>query len=88
MTDEYPRETKEFIHPVVMRDGSEVLDNLKFAIVPDDGSRPITWVDPTIVDTKPVVLIDHMAPGYYRLFAQITDSPEIPVVDCGSFYIT
>jgi hypothetical protein len=88
VTDSYPRETKEYIHPVVTVDGVGVTAGVVIAIVPDDGTRPTSWTTPDIVDSKLAVMIDHLATGYYRVFAQITDSPEIPVVDCGDFRIT
>jgi hypothetical protein len=88
MTDSYPRETKEYIHPVVTVDGVSVTSGVTVAVVADDGTRPTTWATPDIVDSKLAVMIQSLTPGYYRVFAKVIDSPEIPVIDCGDFRIT
>lgn len=87
MVNAYPRESVEFQPVTVTRDGIAVTTGLSFAIVPD-GTRPATFTAATILGGKAGVMVSGLARGTYRIFAQLDASPEIPVIDCGYFYIT
>lgn len=87
MVNAYPRESVEFQPVNVTRDGIAVTTGLAFAIV-TDGQRPTTFTTAAVVDGSIGVMITGLAAGTYRIFAQLTASPEIPVIDCGYFYIT
>lgn len=87
MTNAYPRESVEFQPVTVTRGGVVVTTGLSFAIVPD-GDRPVTFTAPATVGTETGVMIQGLARGTYRIFAKITNAPEVPVIDCGYFYIT
>ncbi len=87
MANAYPRETVEFQPVTVIRDGVPVTEGLTFAIVPDE-TRPTTFIAPAQIGEKLGVMITGLAPGTYRIYAQLTATPEIPVIDCGYFYIT
>lgn len=86
MANAYPRETVEFQPVSVTRDGAVVSDGLAFAVVPD-GARPATFTPAVIADDKTGVMVSGLPAGTYRIFAQLTSGPEIPVIDCGYFYI-
>ena len=86
MANAYPRETVEFQPVNVTRDGAVVTDGLAFAVVPD-GHRPEIFTPAVIVAGKTGVMVSGLAQGTYRIFAQITAGAEIPVIDCGYFYI-
>lgn len=87
--EDYDRETEEFIHPVVTKNGVSVTANVELAIVPDNGTdgHPYAWVPAEVVDGKLAYFIQDMAPGIYRIKARATDTPARPVVDCGVFRI-
>lgn len=87
MVNAYPRESVEFQPVTVTLDGVSVISGLSFAIVAD-GARPTTFTAATILGGKAGVMLTGLAAGTYRIFAQLENSPEIPVIDCGYFYIT
>jgi hypothetical protein len=87
LVNAYPRESVEFQPVNVTQDGIAVTSGLSFAIVAD-GARPVTFTAATVLDNKPGVMLTGLAAGTYRIFAKLTNSPEIPVIDCGYFYIT
>jgi hypothetical protein len=87
LVNAYPRESVEFQPVKITRDGVEVINDLGFAIVPD-GERPEDFVAGVFVEGKIGIMIQDLERGTYRIFAQLTSTPEIPVIDCGYFYIT
>jgi hypothetical protein len=87
LVNAYPRESVEFQPVTVTRDGIAVTTGLSFAIVAD-GARPTTFTAATILGGKAGVMVSGLARGTYRIFAQLDASPEVPVIDCGYFYIT
>ena len=86
MANAYPRESVEFQPVKVTVDGTAVTTDLTFAIV-RDGQRPVDFVPATVLGPDAGVMVAGLAPGTYRIFAQVTSYPEVPVVDCGYFYI-
>lgn len=84
----YPQETKEF-QPIRVRvDGVEVLTGIKVAVIAP-GTRPITWVDPVLIDAgRLAVMVDGLAPGTWNVWAQVTTDDEVAVVYCGNFKVT
>jgi hypothetical protein len=87
LVNAYPRESVEFQPVTVTRDGIAVTTGLSFAIVAD-GTRPATFTPATILAGKAGVMVSGLSRGTYRIFAQLDASPEVPVIDCGYFYIT
>lgn len=87
MTNAYPRESVEFQPVRVTRDGLLITTDLEFAVVPD-GTRPVTFTPAAIVSGNTGVIVQGLTPGTYRIFARVTTAQEIPVIDCGYFYIT
>lgn len=86
MANAYPRETVEFQPVSVTRDGAEVTTGLSFAVV-KDGDRPVTFSPATVVGGKAGVLVSGLAAGTYRIYARLEAGIEVPVIDCGYFYI-
>ena len=84
----FQRETLEFLPVVVTVDGVAVTTGVEFAIV-DINARPDTFASPTVLGDDIGVMVDgaSLGTGTFRVFAQITDSPEVPVIDCGSFRV-
>jgi hypothetical protein len=86
--DSYPRETVELVPVVVTVDGVPVTENVQLALTGVYGERPSAWSDPVVAGDDSGVLISALDPGVYRVWAKVTDSPEVPVVECGSFRVT
>lgn len=87
MTNAYPRESVEFQPVTVTRGGVALTSGVSFAIVPD-GDRPVTFIAAVTIGTQIGVMVQGLAIGTYRIFAQVDSTPEVPVIDCGYFYIT
>lgn len=87
-----PRESVEYVRAVVTVDGVEVTAGVSVAITAAT-ARPSSWTAAVVVDGHAAVLVgpgtgNALAPGTYRVWAKVTDSPEVPVVDCGLVTIT
>jgi hypothetical protein len=87
MSTDYPRETIEFQPVTVTVDGVAVTTGVQLCTVPN-GSRPTGWAAPTALSGKIGVMVTGLAPGLYGIWAQITSSPEIPVINCGTISVT
>lgn len=84
----FQRETYEFLPVGVYVDGTAVTNGVEFAIV-DSGDRPTTWGTAVTIGTAIGVMVAGTALGVgtYEVYARVTDSPEIPVLDAGTFRI-
>lgn len=82
----YERESVEFQPVGVMLDGQPVLDGISYAIVLD-GARPVDFIEAVVLAGKTGVMVQGLSRGTYRIFAKIVNSPELPVIDCGYFYV-
>jgi hypothetical protein len=87
MSSDYPRETIEFQPVTVTVDGAAVTTGVQLCVVPH-GARPTGWAAPVTLDGKIGVMVEGLTPGLYDIWAQITSSPEIPVIDCGIISVT
>jgi hypothetical protein len=87
LANAYPRESVEFQPVKITRDGLVVTTGLEFAIVPD-GERPVTFAPAATVAGNTGVIVSGLASGTYRIFARVTTAQEVPVIDCGYFYVT
>jgi hypothetical protein len=83
----YPRESTEFVAVAVTNAGSPVTTSLEFAVVAD-GARPTAWTASTTLSGNTGILITGLTPGFYRVWARVTSSPETPVIECGVIQIT
>ena len=87
MTNIYPRESVEFQPVLVTLDGNAITTNVEFAIT-NMTARPSNWVAATTLQNQIGVMVENLSVGTYKVWARITDSPEIPVIDCGSFAVS
>lgn len=94
---EIPRESVKLVGPItssVTEDGvTTVADPSTFSVaVAPHGARPTTWSTPRLVNGKAYVLVGpgHLVldPGQWDVWVRYTATPEVPVVNAGSFYIT
>ena len=74
-----PRETKEWIGPVTYTPADGALE-LAFLL---GSARPVEadWQEPLVLDGQPGLLVDQPAKGTYALWARVTGSPEVVVVE-------
>lgn len=86
MANLFERESVEFQQVDVKLDGQLMSGGISFAIVPD-GQRPVTFTEAVVFGGKSGVMIQGLDRGTYRIFAKVVSSPEVPVIDCGYFYI-
>lgn len=87
MTISIPRESREFIPITVTVDGQPVTANVKVSTTPY-GARPTVWVDPVTLGGRIGVMTTPGEPGIILVWAQVTSSPEAPVVYCGAYQMT
>ena len=87
--NEYPRETLELVWAAirVRKTGVPVTSGVKLSIAPID-QRPTLWEDPAVDGDLVGVMIDHLDPGHYKVWAQVSQPPETPALECGIFVIT
>ena len=87
-TAPFQRETLEFLPVSVTVNGTAVTTDVEFSVV-DLDSRPSTFGAATTIGGAIGVMVNGTAlgPGTFRVFAKVTSSPEIPVIDCGSFRV-
>jgi len=84
----YPRETVELVPLTVTVNGTPVT-SYSTAMV-SDGTRPTVWTAAVTVGGSTGVMLPGTATkaDRLRIFAKITDSPEIPVMDLGTITLT
>lgn len=84
----FQRETYEFLPVIVTVNGTAVTSGVQTSIV-ELGARPSTWGTATTLGTAIGVMVAGTAlgPGTFEVYCKVTDSPEVPVLNCGSFRI-
>ena len=86
MRNIYPRETSEFAPVTVTLDRVPTTTGVKFAVV-SSGTRPSVWINPVTNNGLIGVMISGMSTGTYEVYAQVTNAPDVSVIDCGYFTI-
>ena len=89
MTNIYPRESVEFQPVLVTLDNVAFTSGVQFAVLkPND--RPISsdWFSATLLQGATGFLTGSYVAGTWKVWAKIADSPETPVIDCGSFQVS
>jgi hypothetical protein len=51
------------------------------------GVDPVTFVTPDLVSGALFYMIQGLTPGFYKVWAKVTSSPEIPVFELGEFRV-
>ncbi len=84
----YPRETVELVPLTVTIDGVAATE-YQTALV-TDGDRPTVWTDAVTIGDITGVMLPGTAtkPTTLRIFAKVTSSPEVPVIDMGTIQLT
>ena len=84
----YQRETYEFQPINISVNGSAVTAGVEATIV-ELGARPSTWGTVTTIGTAIGVMVSGTALGVgtFEVYARISDSPEVPVLNAGTFRI-
>lgn len=87
--------------PVEEKNGQDISgDTFQISHVVDAGAstQPGTWEAPHALSSSPTVSTRRLAKlvtaavvggkrTRYRVFAKVTDSPEVPVIDCGTYTV-
>lgn len=89
-----PRESKEWVGPVTVTVSGTPVTTFTLAILPK-GTRPASgdWATPYALDGGLGLLVGPgstlvLPVGVHRVWAKITDAPEIPVAEVGTVIIT
>lgn len=89
MINNYPRESVEFQPILITLDGNPVTTAADVEVcITAQNARPSTWIASTSLGGEIGVMIQNLAVGTYLVWARITDSPEIPVINCGPFAVS
>jgi len=89
MTNIYPRESVEFQPVLVTRDNVIITSGVSFAVItPTARPQSSDWFAATVLQGATGFLTGTYAPGVWNVWAQISDSPETPVINCGSFQVS
>lgn len=85
--NQYPRESVEFQPAPMYKDGIITLISIEYSIV-GENERPGTYIAATTLAGKTGFLVGSYGVGVHRVWGRITDNPEVPVLDLGTFEIT
>jgi len=89
MTNIYPRESVEFQPILITLDGVLITDyTIVETSVALPNARPYTWIPAVSLGSNVGLMIQNLSVGTYNVWVRITDSPEIPVINCGSFAVS
>jgi hypothetical protein len=86
-TPAYERETNEFVPVTVTVNGAVTISGVSLCVTAAFDERPVTWVAATILDGETGFMLTGRPVGSYRVWAKVSDSPEAPVIDCGTFRV-
>ncbi len=87
MINVFPRESAEFQPILITRDGVLMTTGVAYAVTAVT-ARPTTFTTATTLGSEIGFIVTGLSVGTYKVWAQITDSPEIPVIDCGNFVVS
>lgn len=89
MTNSYPRESVEFVPVLVTLDNNTITNGIEFSVtLPSARPTDSSWFAATLLAGETGFLTGTYTPGTWKVWARVTDSPEIPVIDCGAFQIS
>lgn len=87
MANVFPRETVEFQGVPITIDGVITTTNIEYCVV-TPGTRPVTWVSATTLAGATGFMVSGKSVGTYQVWGRVTSSPEIAVIDCGTFSVS
>ena len=87
MANVFPRETVEFQGVPITIDGIVTVANIEYCVVAP-GSRPLTWIPAVTLAGNTGLMVQGRSVGTYQVWARVTSSPEIPVINCGTFSVS
>lgn len=89
MTNIYPRESVEFVTVLVTVDNNQITSGVEFAVIkPTARPTDSDWFAATLLQGQVGFFTGNYAAGTWNVWAQVSDSPEIPVINCGSIQIS
>jgi len=89
MTNIYPRESVEFQPILITLDGVTVTTAVETQIT-TPAARPSStgWITAATLSGEIGTMVSGLATGSWTVLARITSSPEIPVINCGTFSVS
>lgn len=85
----YPRESVEFQPILVTLDGVVKTTGVETQItLPAVRPSSTGWISAITLGTEIGCMVSGLTVGTFKVWARVTDSPEIPVIDCGTFAIS
>lgn len=83
----YERETAQFQGVEVCFDGVPVFSGVQLSLALGS-ERPTQWQDPILRDGVIGLMVEGLTPGQWFVYAKVADGTgDIPVKECGSFYV-
>jgi len=82
----YDRDSAEYLELIVTVDGATVTSGIEYAVTTGD-ERPSAWAPVTIVDGRPMALLQGRAPGTYVVWARVTAGSELVVMRVDTFLV-
>jgi hypothetical protein len=82
-----PRETVEYIPVIVTVNGAVTTTGIEFTVTPD-GTRPSAWTAAVVLSGATFVLLSGLTPGQWNVWARVSVSPEVAVIECGPIVVT
>lgn len=88
MPNIYPRESVEFVSVLVTADNNPVTSGVQFAVTKPSARPDSLWFDASILDGMTGFYTGSYGVGPWKVWAKVSDAPETPVIDCGSFQVS
>jgi len=82
----YDRDSAEYLELIVTVDGTPVTSGIEYAITTGD-ARPSTWLPVTLVDRRPMALLQGRPAGTYVVWARVTAGSELVVMRVDTFLV-
>ena len=95
MTNVYPLGSVEFQPILVTRDNVVITSGVSFAVISlNTAPKSSDWFSATVLPTEAYpsgatgFLTGSYGAGTWAVWAQILDSPETPIISCGTFQVS
>ena len=82
----YDRDSAEYLELVVTVDATPVASGIEYAITTGD-NRPSAWLPVTLVDGRPMALLQGRPAGTYVVWARVTAGTEVVIMRVDTFLV-
>lgn len=91
MTQQYPRESKEYVFFEELRlNGADFVGAIEYSLT-QGLARPLVWSAVGIQNGKRAFLLpgdNELDPGHWKVWVRVPDAPESSVIEAGTIEIT